>query len=261
MRNNFFSTKNKTMLGVIASLLIISGITAARNWPVVKYEARLLNIKLFQSGQIAGGSITQLPAVYHRQEHSLSCEIASLKMALSVYGLDVPESELIQKLNFDSTPRSSNSWGDPYQGFVGSIDGKMLGDGYGVYWDPIAAVGNEYLKAEVKKFTAQDLARELADGRPVVSWGFSGRGKKVSWTTPDGKTISAINGEHARTIVGFTGSVDSPTSFIIMDPIYGKLHWRTKDLMNNWAPFGNMGVVIYPRLAHSRESGNLSRAY
>ena len=248
MRNFFSKLNSKITLAVVAVILIISGFLATVNWPVVKYEVRRLNIKLFQRGDIAGGTLTQLPASYHRQEHSLSCEIASLKMALSVYGLDIPESELINKLKFDPTGRSKTSWGDPYTGFVGNIDGKMMGDGYGVYWDPIAAVGDQYLNAEVKKFTAQTLAAEIADGRPVVSWGYSGRGKKYYWATSEGKKITAVNGEHARTIVGFTGSVDSPTTFIIFDPIYGKLTWKTKDLMNNWAPFDNMGVVLYPKL-------------
>lgn len=229
-------------------ILIISAVITIRNWSIVKYEARRLNIALFQSGEISGGSVTLLPATYHRQEHALSCEIASLKMALSVYGLDIPESELISKLKFDSTPRDKTTWGDPYTGFVGIIDGKMMGDGYGVYWDPIAAVGSLYLNAEVKKFTAMELAKELTAGRPVVSWGYSGRGRKYIWTTPQGKNITAVNGEHARTIIGFSGSVESPSSFVIYDPIYGRLNWKTKDLMNNWAPFDNMGVVIYPKI-------------
>jgi uncharacterized protein YvpB len=238
---------NKKFVALVAIVLIISGVLAVKNWPIVKYEIRRIKLSLFR-GDIAGGTMIMLPATYHRQEHSLSCEIAALKIALSVYDVHIPESELISKLKFDPTPRTSSTWGDPFTGFVGNIDGKMMRDGYGVYWDPIEAVGDEYLDAQVKKFTSQTLAQELADGHPVVSWGYFGRGKKYTWTTPEGKKITAVNGEHARTIVGFSGSVESPTHFIIYDPIYGKLIWKTKDLMNNWAPFENTGIVVYPKL-------------
>jgi uncharacterized protein YvpB len=248
MKNYFKLIKSRKVLSAFAVVFIISGYLAVRNWPVLKYEARRLNISLFQRGDVSGGSLTMVPATYHRQEHALSCEIAALKIALSVYGLNIPESELISKLKFDPTPRSKTTWGDPYTGFVGDIDGKMMGDGYGVYWEPIAEVGSQYLSAGIRQFNPQILAAELADGHPVVAWGYFGRGKKYTWTTPEGKTITGVNGEHARTVVGFTGTIDSPTSFIIYDPIYGKLHWKTKDLMNNWAPFDNMGVVIYPKL-------------
>ncbi|MBX4191238.1 MAG: C39 family peptidase [Candidatus Doudnabacteria bacterium] len=248
MKNTLDLIKSRKVLSALAVVLIISGYLALRNWNVVKYEVRRINISLFQKGEVAGGTLTMVPATYHRQEHALSCEIASLKMALSVYGLDIPEGELIDKLKFDVSTRTKTTWGDPYSGFVGDIDGKMMGDGYGVYWEPIADVADQYLTASVRQFNPQILASELADGHPVVSWGYSGRGKKYNWTTSNGKKITAVNGEHARTIVGFTGTIDSPITFIIYDPIYGKITWKTKDLMNNWAPFDNMGVVIYPKL-------------
>jgi uncharacterized protein YvpB len=245
MKDFFSKLNSKPATSLIAIVVIVSGYFAVKNWEVVKYEARLINIRLFQ-GDVAGGVVTLVPAKYHRQEKTLSCEIASLKMALSVYGLDIPESELISKLKFDPTPRTKTTWGDPFNGFVGNIDGKMMKDGYGVYWDPVNEVANQYLRSEVKQFTPQLLAQELSNGHPVVSWGYFGRGKRYTWKTANGVEISGVNGEHARTIVGFLGSVESPTSFIIYDPIYGKLNWKTKDLMKNWEPFSNMGIVVYP---------------
>jgi YD repeat-containing protein len=169
-------------------------------------------------------------------------------MALSVYGLNVPESDLIAQLRFDPTKRAGNIWGDPYAGFVGSIDGEMGVTGYGVYWDPIAEVGNKYLPTKAVRFDSPaDLAAEIAAGHPVVAWGYNGAGKHLSWNTPDGKQIDAINGEHARTIGGFDGDVNNPTRFIVYDPIYGKLSWTAEELFKNWAPFDNMGVVVYPK--------------
>src|SRR5204862_750243 len=75
---------------------------------------------------------------FHKQEHSLSCEAATLKMVLDFYGMNVSESDIISKMPADPTPRSNDAWGEPNIGFVGNIDGKMMVDGYGIYWGPLA---------------------------------------------------------------------------------------------------------------------------
>ena len=191
-------------------------------------------------------SITKLPVPYHRQEHSLSCEIASLKMALGYHGISVSESDLIGFLPFDATPKSKGVWGDPYKAFVGDINGKMGITGYGVYWEPIAQVGRVWKKTEVlENGTPQDLAEHISEGQPIIIWGYYGRGKKLSWTTPEGKRIEAINGEHARVVTGFVGDKTNPEGFVVLDPIYGELFWTTKELLNNWGAFNNHGVVVY----------------
>src|SRR3989338_5575168 len=61
-----------------------------------------------------------LDVPFHKQEHALSCEIATLKMALNYHGQMVAESELLNDLSFDTAaPRSSdNVWGNPDKGFV-----------------------------------------------------------------------------------------------------------------------------------------------
>ncbi len=200
------------------------------------------------TGSITGHSITTLvDAKWHRQENSLSCEIAALKMALSAQGIDIPESELISRLRFDPTPKKNGVWGDPYSGFVGQIDGRMSVTGYGVYWEPINLVANSYTRAEVIEVTPQILAQHINDGRAVVAWGYFGKGRKMSWKTSDGRTINAINGEHARTVVGFSGDIRNPEGFVVLDPIYGQQYWTTEKLFQNWAPFENKGVVVYPK--------------
>jgi uncharacterized protein YvpB len=235
---------NKKHQAALAALfLVLAVILAYKNIPALRYEVRRLELALYRE-EVASDAL--LAAAYHRQEHSLSCEVAALKMALSVYDINVPERELIEKLRFDPTRRTKTVWGDPHTGFVGDIDGTMMRDGYGVYWDPIADVANEYTEAKVEKFDAQMLAREIADGHPVIMWGYVGAGRRVSWATPAGRPISAVNGEHTRTVVGFTGSEESPTSFVLLDPIYGRLTWSTSRLMKNWEAFDHMGVVVYP---------------
>lgn len=193
----------------------------------------------------------------HRQEHSLSCEIATLKMALSAHDISVPESELISYLAFDSTPKSSGVWGDPNKGFVGSIDGQMLVDGYGVYWDPIAAVGKKYAQTEIlKNGSVQQLAQQIKNGNPVIIWGYYGSTQKnFSWQTPQGKAIQAVDGEHTRVVYGFDGPVSNPTRFYLIDPATGRFSWSTAELMNNWNSLNRMGVIVSPQSQWLREIG------
>ncbi len=191
------------------------------------------------------GVITKLNYKPHRQEHSLSCEIAALKVALSAHGLDIPESGLLKYLLFDTTPREDNVWGDPNKGFVGDIDGRMGKTGYGVYWGPIAELGSLWKSSKVAEdMTASQLAGYISDGKPVITWGYYGRGKNLLWYTKDGKRIDAIDGEHARVVVGFEGNSSGPEGFYVFDPIYGEMYWSRDKFMRNWDSFGRMGVVV-----------------
>lgn len=194
---------------------------------------------------IATAQQVSVPASFHRQEHRLSCEVATLKMALKVHGIEVPESKLIATLPFDRTPRGNGIWGDPNVGFVGNIDGRMLGDGYGVYWDPIATLAKQYGAASVLRHgSPSQLARAIAAGNPVIIWGYYGERAPYSWQTPAGTTIHTMAGEHTRLVYGFDGSVDSPTRFYLIDPISGLHNWSTNELMHNWSSFQHMGVIV-----------------
>lgn len=197
-----------------------------------------------------------VPAVFHRQEHNLSCEVATLKMALQVHGIDVSENELIAQLPFDHTPRQNGVWGDPNHGFVGNIDGRMMVTGYGVHWDPIAKLGARYVSTEVLRHSsATELARNIAAGNPVIIWGNYGRPDAHAWQTPAGKTINTIYGEHTRLVYGFDGPDSAPTHFYLMDPLFGRLRWSTATLMEDWSSLGHMGVVVTKHARWVRVSG------
>ncbi len=238
---------NFVFLAVASIIFLLFWQAQRSNWPAtLTYWYQSFKYHVLRVNSVEGEFTSQISLDWHRQQHSLSCEIASLKMALSAFHINVSESEIISKLHFDPTKRSKGVWGDPFTGFVGDIDGVMGVSGYGVYWDPIAEVANEYTRAEVKRFNKpSDLAFEIGAGRPVISWGFNGHGEKITWTTPQGKQINATNGEHARVVAGFAGPPDAPTHFIVYDPIYGKLLWSAEEVFNNWAPFDNMGIVVY----------------
>ena len=185
---------------------------------------------------------------FHRQEHSLSCEIATLKMALDYYKLNIPESELLEKLPFDTESRrnKNNTWGNPNLGFVGNIDGKMPNEGYGVYEKPIAKLASRYRRARsVENATLQEILTETAKGRPVIVWGAIGSGKDISWKTSGGQEIKAVFGEHTRIISGFSGTVSNPEKVYLLDPIYGQRVMSKEKFLADWALLDNKAVVVY----------------
>src|SRR3989344_1784485 len=189
-----------------------------------------------------------LDVPFHKQEHALSCEIATLKMALNYHGQLVAESELLNDLPFDTTvPRSQdNVWGDPDKGFVGNIDGKSPQSGYGVYEDPIINLALQYRDAKkLKNATLYDVLTEVAGGNPVIVWGFLASGKDISWRTPEGKYVKAVFGEHTRVVTGFSGTPASPKTIMLLDPIYGKIRMSDQGFEANWARLGNKAVVVY----------------
>lgn len=187
-----------------------------------------------------------LDVPFHRQEHSLSCEIASLRSALLYRGVDIRESDLIALLPFDPTPKRLGLWGDPHKGFVGDIDGKMFKTGYGVYWEPITDVANNFRRSEYFiGWGTVRLAQELEKGNPVIVWNYLGKGDLGVWRTPEGKVIVGINGEHSRVAMGYAGLKEDPAGFYLMDPTYGKIYEPIDEFRKKWALFGYSGVIVY----------------
>ncbi|MDD4901748.1 MAG: C39 family peptidase [Patescibacteria group bacterium] len=190
----------------------------------------------------------KLAVPYHRQQHNLSCEVASLVMALQYQGVKVTENELIAQLpSSDPGPRNpGNIWGDPNLGFVGNINGSMPNTGYGVYEQPIFDLANKYRAAKViASGTLTDLITALTDNNPVVVWGVIGKGRDISWQTSAGLIIKAKMDEHARTLIGYTGTSDNPQLMILLDPIFGEIRMKVADFLTNWGKLDNKAVVVY----------------
>jgi len=181
------------------------------------------------------------------QDYPLSCEAASLKMALRYKGVFVSENQIMNYVGIDSSPRQGNIWGDPYEIYVGSLNGRQNTTGYGVYWGPIARAAKVW-RSQSQAFSGwsiSDLTKEVKNGNPVVVWGVIGAGAyQDSWYTEDGKYIYAWKGEHSRTVIGFVGSARSPSKIILNDPYVGQLYWSTSTFLSNWNIFGRSGVVV-----------------
>lgn len=191
-----------------------------------------------------------LPVKFDKQDHALSCEVATLKMALAYRGVKVSEGELIEKVGFDKTPKSGVNgvltWGDPQKAFVGNIDGKMLIDGYGVYWFPIGRVANDYRYTLIfEKWDEAKLVQQLLEGNPVIIWGYLGSGRPASWKTYDGKEVKAVYYEHTFVVHGFAGDQLDPSGYFVIDPIYGEMYMAKSVFLKKWDAFSRSGVVVY----------------
>lgn len=179
------------------------------------------------------------------QDQPLSCEAASLKMALAAQRVKVSENQIMKIIGYDPTPHRKGIWGDPNKAFVGNIAGKQNTTGYGVYWSPIKRAAVKWRSATViTNGHLTDLTKAIDAGHAVVVWGTMGNAWRDGWKTPTGKTIPAWKGEHARTVIGYIGTAAKPTRFVINDPIAGRLIWTAETLIQNWARFQNSGVIV-----------------
>ncbi len=187
----------------------------------------------------------QLAVPLDYQDQPLSCEAASLKMALAAQGVKVTEKQIMDIIGYDPTPHKGKVWGNPHQAFVGNIAGKQNSSGYGVYWEPIARAGSHWRPTTIlTNGKLIDLTSAIDAGDAVVIWGTLGNAYRDDWKTPDGTSILAWKGEHARTLIGYSGTSASPTSFIINDPVDGRVTWTAAKLDANWASFGRAGVIV-----------------
>ena len=181
------------------------------------------------------------------QDYPLSCEAASLKMALAFKGANISEDEIMGKIGYDLSLRKNDIWGDPYQVYVGDIKGEICETGFGVYWGPVAEAAGNWQEVEAfSNWTLEDLIKEIESGNPVVFWGTLPKETlhDCSWSTPEGKYIKAFKETHVRLIVGFIEENNEVSKIIINDPLSGRLYWSTSYFLTNWKAFDYRGVVI-----------------
>lgn len=190
-------------------------------------------------------SVTKLDVPFHRQEHNLSCEVATLVMVLAYRGINVSEAALIDYIGFDPTPKSGGVWGNPNLAFVGDIDGRQPSTGYGVYWDPVVKAASQYRTAySFTSWTISDITGQIKKGNPVIFWGTAGSGQRIDWKTSQGGNVVAVSGEHTRVAIGFIGSADNPSKIITLDPLSGEKYFTVSSFLWNWGLLGYSGVVV-----------------
>ena len=190
------------------------------------------------------------------QTHNLDCEAAALRMALLGRGVDRSENWILAQMGADLRKAVVDQygdvlqWGDPYQTFVGNVNGlDYNATGYGVYYPPIAMsaglAGRGTLAQE--GWTPHDLYVEVAAGNPAVVWvpvfGYWQSATMRYWTAWDGRQIRYTLVEHAMTMIGVDASAGTVT---LNDPNRGYVRTVSMaDFEAAWSKFNNMAVVVY----------------
>jgi len=194
----------------------------------------------------------KLSVPYYAQVHSLSCEAASLRMALGYYGVGTSDDEILGRFGYAPEPRdtATNTWQDPYRMFVGSVDGKIGVDGWGVYSGPVAEAARSFGRGAeaISGVSAERVAAAIHAGQPVVLWGISGSGRVAdSWNTATSGVVNVPRNAHVRTVYGVDGTADNPVGFYIHDPIGSvrSIYMSAGQLRANSAGNGGHAVVVY----------------
>lgn len=184
-----------------------------------------------------------------KQNYRFGCFSSAANMALAHYGIkNLGEVEFINKIGRDTTKRNftTNTWGNPNQSVVGTIDGSNPG-GYGVHWDPVARILNTYRPTEVKrKWSIDQLLFEVENGHPVLVWWVNGvwPAKDVSWNLPTGEKIYAVNGMHVEVVTGWKGPINNPELIYTNDPWRGYRAYSKGQFESLWKWFDNTAVVV-----------------
>lgn len=191
-------------------------------------------------------STTKLTVPIFLQQHALSCEAAALRMVLGFRGVDVSEDVLLDKIGSDPTPHRGKTWGNPYVNFVGNVNGKQMVSGYGVYWEPIKRVAQNYRAADsFENWDIKKLTGSILKGNPLIVWVFIKRGNPTYWYTPRKDKIYAVPDEHSAVVTGFVGTPTNPSQIIVNDPLIGEIYWDRDIFSKKWDVFGRSGVVVY----------------
>ncbi|HWQ99506.1 MAG TPA: C39 family peptidase, partial [Candidatus Methylomirabilis sp.] len=211
------------------------------------------------------GATKMLAVPFHRQEHALSCEVASLRSALHAIGTSVSEDILVGALAVDPTPKSVRTfrqaqgglsgsrgvgftWGDPNRGFVGDIDGRMPKSGYGVHAGPIADLASLYASTtRIRSNDARSLVRAIDAGYPVIAWSVLGsRPQRLSWSKPDGGRVNAAMYEHTVVVTGYRGTAEKIERVYLVDPLTGLRSETWKEFTWRTGFLDHQALVIVP---------------
>jgi uncharacterized protein YvpB len=178
----------------------------------------------------------------YAQQRNLSCEYASLVMAMATFGTWVSE------WTFDElVPLSDN----PHWGYRGNINGVWGNTtDYGVYAealvDPLAQLGFRGTVFYAEGDTSA-LKSYLSNGVPVVLWlGMWGEQGYYEYAS-DGTAYKLNPGYHVVVAYGFDES-----GVYAADPATGStVSWAWSDFMWMWAALDGMSLAVWPLAASS----------
>jgi uncharacterized protein YvpB len=196
----------------------------------------------------AGSRVLNVP--WYHQAFELSCESASLRMALAYEGISTTDQAILDIVGADPSRATfvngALRWGDPYVSFVGNVNGSEIAlTGYGMYYPTVVKAATQlggHVLAQGEGIAPAQVYEAVLAGHPVVTWVTYQwvSLKRQDYVAVDGRVIPyAGPGEHAVTIVG----VD-PSRVLVNNPWFGP-EWVSKALFERvYLTYNQMAVVL-----------------
>ncbi len=224
----------------------------------VKVAAGVKPVWGLPNGAVLSGSLAtvaetiKLGVPAYKTQYKMSCELASSRMVLGFYGINVQDWDVLMKLHYNPRPRdtATNTWDNPNEMYVGDVGGNANTTSYGVHAGPIATAIQSYGRGATASYnvSANYIAQAIHDGHPVIFWGHSTPAKPDAWNTSSGVVQTWLS-SHARVVYGVVGRADAPIGFHIIESSKGTtMYWTTAQLMANMniiPGVSNQTVVVY----------------
>jgi uncharacterized protein YvpB len=179
-----------------------------------------------------GDSAPDFPT--HYQEHSLSCEYASLQLATTALGDPVAEDTFIPLI-----PNAEN----PHDGYRGDIDGPVgTTDDYGVYAEPLAdALEQVGFHGEVwYNPDAGAIQEQLDAGHPTLVWIATHGDTSYYDEDADGNSFKLVPWEHVVVAYAYDES-----GIFVSDPGNGTLeHFTWEWFLDAWGVLDGMALSV-----------------
>ena len=183
------------------------------------------------------GTSTELWVPAIPQQRGLSCEYASLSMAMAAFGADVSEYAFDDIVGWSA---------NPHWGFRGNIAGAWGGvDDYGVYAEPLAAAVESFGfwgDAFYANGDSSALTSRLDRGEPTLVWiALLGDQSFVEYAE-DGTPYSLSAGQHVVVAYDY-----DENGVYVADPASGTHRFYDWGwFMNMWGVFDGMALAIGP---------------
>lgn len=198
-----------------------------------------------------------------KQIYNLSCEAATLQMALKYYSIDVSQDKLLLDFGVSQpmvmqTVNDKIIWGDPDDGFVGDVRGTFtgtrdgvtslrFGTGLGINNGPVAKAARKYKPAsqEIDGATIDQVKLALVNKNPVMMWHRRDdiHQESMEVYTKSGKKV-IFQQYHVNLIIGYKTNLDGSVVYIINDPYFGKFELSETDLVRWWSRYNTEIVIV-----------------
>jgi uncharacterized protein YvpB len=207
----------------------------------------------------ANAPVKMLEVPLLEQPYQYACNVTAAAMALQFKGVKVSPDQIYDAIPKQEIKHEKGYWGNPNIGFVGNVYGEYGGDkseGYGLHWKPVAEFMKKHRDIEVKQnWNVTEMLSEIDKGNPSIVWVQNNFDvpRQLSWKSYDENRniveITGVLGMHSEVLIGYKGTLDSPSELIFNDPWNErwdhKSHsYTVKEFERLWAFYNETAIVV-----------------